>query len=180
MLSSDCYYRRMPLSPKGSRFRRFLRSLADAALLAPAGLMLAFGSASALPRRVLDLPESAGRRGRAIALGLMGFLLGLTALILYAFAILTFARGALFPVFDRGPYGESWGGPSLGGAWLAHFAASTAFQVVVLLLAAGIAVLARRLAAPMRGARSAWWTWPLAILICAATTLFVVAWTTQI
>jgi hypothetical protein len=61
--------------------------------------------------------------------------LGLLALIPLGCEVLFVLRGVFYPLVDRGPYDHSWGGPSVGGAWLAHFG------VGVPLAVAGVGVL---------------------------------------
>ena len=66
---------------------------------------------------------SSGRPGaaRLVAHALLCVPLGLLALIPVGIEIFFVLRGVLYPLVDRGPYDHSWGGPSVGGAWLAHF-----------------------------------------------------------
>ncbi len=71
----------------------------------------------------LATQTSSGRPGaaRLLAHALLCVPLGLLALIPVGVEILFVLRGVLYPLVDRGPYHHSWGGPSVGGAWLAHF-----------------------------------------------------------
>ena len=164
-----------------SRIRRALRLIADAAALPAASVALLIAPNTALPRRVFGTGEGPPpRRAPAWGHALIGLGLGIAAWILLAFAVLTFARGALYGLFDRGPYDDSWGGPSLAGAWAVHFAGSTVFQFAVLLVVTGIGALNRRLSATFRGGKSPWWAWLLAVVACVVTALFVVAWSAQI
>lgn len=72
---------------------------------------------------------SSGGPGAARLLGhaLLCVPLGLLALIPVGIEILCVLRGVLYPLVDRGPYNHSWGGPSVGGAWLAHFGVAVPF-----------------------------------------------------
>jgi len=163
----------------GAGVRRLPRLVGLAARLPIAGAALALAPSARLARSTFEITETPSG-ARRIVHGLTALLLGLVSWVLFAFVALTFARGALYPVFDHGPYDDAWGGPTLGGAWLVHFVLSTVFQAVVLLLVAGIGALNRRLSAPYRGSRSGGWPWVVAALICLATALFVVAWSRQI
>jgi hypothetical protein len=163
----------------GSAVRRLLRLVGIAARLPIAGVALALAPSTRLARRTFEIAETPSG-ARRIVHGLTALLLGLVSWVLFAFVALTFARGALYPIFDHGPYDDAWGGPTLGGAWLVHFVLSTVFQAVVLLLVAGIGALNRRLSDPYRGARTGAWAWVIATIICLATVLFVVAWSRQI
>lgn len=80
---------------------------------------------------------SSGRPGamRLLAHALLCVPLGLLALIPVGIEILCVLRGVLYPLVDRGPYNHSWGGPSVGGAWLAHFGVAVPFA------AAGVGAL---------------------------------------
>ncbi|WP_051393341.1 hypothetical protein [Glycomyces arizonensis] len=162
-----------------SAVRRLLRLIGLAARLPVASVALAVAPSARIARDTFEITETP-TSARRIVHAITAFVLGLTSWVLFAFVALTFARGALYPIFDHGPYDDAWGGPTLGGAWLVHFLLSTVFQIVVLLLVAGIGALNRRLSAPYRNSRSGVWPWVIAVLICLATALFVVAWSRQI
>jgi hypothetical protein len=72
---------------------------------------------------------------RLLAHALLCVPLGLLALIPVGIEILCVLRGVLYPLADRGPYNHSGGGPSVGGAWLAHFGVAAPFA------AAGVGAL---------------------------------------
>ncbi|MFD4728796.1 hypothetical protein ACPCI1_16025 [Streptomyces seoulensis] len=91
------------------------------------------------------------------------------------------ARGVLFGLVDRGPYDHSWGGPTRGGAWLAHFAVGLPVAAAGLALLWCVAYLDDRLGARfVRGERTGAWVLPVALLACAAGAVFVVAWVHQL
>ncbi|WP_205327346.1 hypothetical protein [Glycomyces sp. YM15] len=170
----------MDATPR-NRFGRALRLVADAAALPVASVALVLAPNAALPRRVFGIGEGPPpKRASVWGHALIGLGLGLAAWILLGFVVLTFARGALYGLFDRGPYDDAWGGPSLAGAWAVHFATSTVFQLAVLAVVIGIGALNRRLSASFGGGRNPWWAWLVAVVACAATGLFVVAWSAQI
>lgn len=66
---------------------------------------------------------------RLLAHALLCVPLGLLALIPVGIEILCVLRGVLYPLVDHGPYTHSWGGPSVAGAWLAHFGVGVPFAV---------------------------------------------------
>lgn len=171
---------RTSTAPK-SRLGRALRLIADAAALPAASVALPFAPATALPRRVFGTGEGPPPK-RAVTWGhaLIGLGLGIAAWILLSFIVLTFARGALYGLFDRGPYDDSWGGPTLAGAWTVHFVTSTVFQIAALFVVTSIGALNRRLSGAFRGGESPWWAWLVSVTVCAVTALFVVAWSAQI
>jgi hypothetical protein len=45
--------------------------------------------------------------------------------------VLQIRSGILYPVFDAGNLRNSWGGPTLAGAWVTHFALGLAILLVV-------------------------------------------------
>ena len=45
--------------------------------------------------------------------------------------VLQIRSGILYPVFDASNLRNSWGGPSLAGAWVTHFALGTGILLVV-------------------------------------------------
>ncbi|MFE7596712.1 hypothetical protein [Streptomyces sp. NPDC057494] len=111
---------------------------------------------------------------------LMSVPLGLLALIPVGVEILFVLRGVLYPVFEHGPYDHAWGGPSMAGAWAAHFLIGLA------LAAAGLGALwlLNRLHSRLAG-----WTWGRKVgagPVCALPVLFtagvvlVIAWTHQL
>lgn len=81
-----------------------------------------------LARRVLGVPlPGAASPARLRVTGLVGFWLtslpvNLLAFVLTApFWLLFLTRGFLYPVFGANNLEHSWGGPTLAGAWLAHW-----------------------------------------------------------
>ena len=123
-----------PVRP--GRLRTGLQRAAYAALALPVGL-LSLGAAlvgqaepvdrwqSALARRLLDVrlaPAPPRRSGQVLRHSLVGLPIHLLAFALVVPAWGVFlARGVLYPVFGADHLEDSWGGPSLAGAWLAHF-----------------------------------------------------------
>ncbi|MDV9190805.1 hypothetical protein R6L23_21755 [Streptomyces sp. SR27] len=121
---------------------RFARRVGYAAVLLPASFVtvgaVAVGrsdKARAWWARACEqgsTAQTATRRpgaARLLAHALLCVPLGLLALIPVGVEILFVLRGVLYPLVDHGPYNHSWGGPSVGGAWLAHFGVSLPFAV---------------------------------------------------
>ncbi|MFD8206656.1 hypothetical protein ACFV2S_09670 [Streptomyces sp. NPDC059695] len=178
-------------SPVASR--RFVSRIGHAASLLPASLitlgLVAAGRsdrARAWWARVDGqdpaAPSSARRpgAGRLAAHALMSVPLGLLALVPVGVEILFVLRGVLYPVVDHGPYDHSWGGPSMAGAWAAHFLVGLALAVAGL----GVLWLLDRLHFRLAG-----WTWGRKVgagavcalpVLCAAGVVLVIAWTHQL
>jgi hypothetical protein len=108
-----------------------------------------------------------------------GLLLGALAVVPLAIEVLFAARGVLYGVVDNGPYDTSWGGPSLPGAWAAHFLVAVPFAVAGLLTLHGIATLHLRWGRLIDGERGGRWVIAVTTLAVAAAVL-VTAWTHQI
>lgn len=101
-------------------------------------------------------------------------------LVLLGLFVLAALRGLLYGLVDDGPYTDSWGGPTLAGAWATHalvalpLLAATGFGV------RGLAALHIRMTRRLLGVGGSGWTIPVALLAGAAGLLLVVAWTRQI
>lgn len=89
-------------------------------------------------------------------------------------------RSVLYGLVDSGPYTESWGGPTLAGAWLAHFLVGIPLAGAGLLALAGIAAIHQRLSRALDAERVAAWLIPVALIICLLGGLFFVAWLQQL
>jgi hypothetical protein len=172
------------------------RSLAYCAALVPLALVALVtaplggaGAAAArwrsLRTRVLGAPptSTSGRRPGPVAVlghGMLSLLLGAAALLPLGVELLMVLRGVLYGLVDPGPYDHSWGGPTRGGAWLAHFLVGLPMAAAGLAALIGIAAVHQRLTRSFDGERPAPWLLPTALLIAAAGALLFVAWTHQI
>ncbi|KJY29463.1 hypothetical protein VR44_22860 [Streptomyces katrae] len=94
--------------------------------------------------------------------------------------VLFVLRGMLYPVVQAGPYTNAWGGPSLAGAWLAHFGVGLLSAVVGLGVLWSLNRLHARLAGGMWGRRVGVWPVLAVAAASAAGMMLVVAWTHQI
>ncbi|MCF3183063.1 hypothetical protein IPZ70_24415 [Streptomyces polychromogenes] len=172
---------------------RFVRRVGHAALLLPAVLgtagAVAVGRADAARRwwarsGELGAAARAGHAGpggaRLLAHSLLCLPLGLLALIPLGMQLLFVLRGMLYPVVQAGPYTNAWGGPSLAGAWLAHFGVGLLSAVVGLGVLWSLNRLHARLAGGMWGRRVGVWPVLAVAAASAAGLMLVVAWTHQI
>ncbi|WP_203963676.1 hypothetical protein [Actinocatenispora thailandica] len=128
-----------------------------------------------------DAVDAAGAgAAQRIRAALAGLVLGVLALLPVGAVVLCVARGLCYGLVDRGPYDHSWGGPTMAGAWAAHFAISLPFLALGLLALAGLDGLHRQLAAPLAGRRTPAWAVLVALVGCVAGALLFVAWLRQI
>ncbi|WFF01821.1 hypothetical protein [Micromonospora sp. WMMD964] len=139
----------------------------------------------ALRTWLLRLPSTAAperRPGMIAVLGHAGLslLVGAVALLPIGVEVLMVLRGVLYGVVDPGPYDDSWGGPSRGGAWLAHFLVGLPLAAAGLAALIGIAAVHQRLTGRLDGERSPFWLLPTVLLMAVAGALLFVAWTHQI
>ncbi|MGH3566803.1 MAG: hypothetical protein ACRDRH_12370 [Pseudonocardia sp.] len=179
---------------QGTRLNAVLRSLAYAASITSVGVA-ALGLAVTHPDHTARLWGRLARRtighrtgdlncapGRVWLAGhaVMSVLLGLVGWMLIAIVGLMVARGALYGFVDAGPYDQAWGGPTLGGAWITHFAVSLPILAASMLLAVGVTGLHRRTTRRLEGTRAPWWVVPIVFMACAAAALFFIAWSRQV
>ncbi|MFB9239795.1 hypothetical protein ACFFWC_30440 [Plantactinospora siamensis] len=128
---------------------RYIAALLPVAVAAAVAIPLGQGdAATGWSRRLAGRrTDPAVRPGwpRLAAYGLLSLLLAAVAVIPLGCLALFVARGMLYGIVDHGPYDTSWGGPSRGGAWLAHFLVGIPIALAALAGAAGLAALHRRL-----------------------------------
>ncbi|MEU7869223.1 hypothetical protein [Dactylosporangium sp. NPDC049140] len=119
----------------------------------------------------------ARRRAGPVAAGLV---LGVVALVPLAFLVIFVLRGVLYGIVDRGPYDNSWGGPSRAGAWFVHFLVGIPILLAGLGALAGIAALHRRLSVALDGGPRPRWLVPVTVAVVVFVVVFVVLWSRQI
>lgn len=172
--------------------RQFAREVRHGATLLPVGV--AAVAAAVTGRRSLALVRLLGAHRvtateRELALpgharlgvaSVLSLLLGVVTLVPLAVLGLFVARGVLYGVVDRGPYDESWGGPSLAGAWLAHFAVGLLSAVCAIAALWLLAHLQRRVVDRLLGSGHGWWAVPVTVLVDAVAVLMVVGWLRQL
>ncbi|MFD9220283.1 hypothetical protein ACFWDI_09775 [Streptomyces sp. NPDC060064] len=139
-------------------------------------------------RGITLLPVSATRFMRAVSRGrladaptaLLGTGLGLLAWFIILISTQAAVNGALYPLLDAHDYQNSWGGPTLAGAWAAHAALAVPILVAAVWLLRGLVVLGSDDQEPSTGSRSHWWSRPLALLLAAAGAVLFVGWINQL
>lgn len=106
-------------------FRKISGRNAYAVVALPVGLAGLFGAGGSaqrtLARRLLGVPvpDATGNVRRHSLASLPADLVSF-ALMAPAWAVFI-TRGVLYPIFGADNLDKSWGGPSLAGAWVAHF-----------------------------------------------------------
>lgn len=144
-------------------------ALAAAGRTGPAGSLLRAGTGTTRPGSV----RVAAHAGATV-------LLGALSLVLTGVLLLTAVRGLFYGFVAGGPYDHAWGGPSLAGAWLTHFAVAVPCSLAALAALYGVARLHERLTEPLRGGRRPGWVVPVVLVCSAAGALFVVAFLRQL
>lgn len=126
--------------------------------------------------------EPTGRPGLVLIAGhaLISLLLGAAALVPLGIELAFVVRGVFYGLVDPGPYNHSWGGPSRGGAWAAHFLIAVPMALAGVLVLIGIAAVHQRLTVALAGRRPAPWVIPVALAIPAAAVAFFIAWLHQL
>jgi hypothetical protein len=122
------------------------------------------------------------RSGTLVVAGhaVVSFLLGATALVPFGLILAFIARGMFYGLVDQGPYDNSWGGPTRGGAWLVHFLVALPIAGAAVVLLAGIAALHGRLSTVLAGRRPAAWVLVVALVAPLPAVAFFIAWLHQI
>lgn len=139
----------------------------------------------ALPRGLVTMVTAAGKGARAplwrtASAGLLGAIVGLVAWFVALLGALAVVRGPLYGLVDRGPYDDSWGGPSLAGAWIVHALVALPFIPVALWALIGIDALVRGVFRRLLHREGPGWPVPVAILVAIAGGLSFVSWANQL
>jgi hypothetical protein len=172
---------------------RFVRRIGYAATLLPASIamvgMVAAGRSDMARRwwaqagELDSAAQASGRRpgaARLLAHALLCVPLGLLSLIPIGMEILFILRGVLYPLVQPGPYTTAWGGPSTGGAWLAHFGVGLFAAIAGLGALWLLSRLHARLAGGMWGRRVGIAPFLVTAAALAAGVMLVIAWTHQL
>lgn len=104
---------------------------------------------------------------------------GLLGWFLTMLSVLVPVRGLAYPLV-AGDYENSWGGPTLAGAWVVHAVLGV---LIVPVLVAMIALLGRlqlRVTRTVLGGDRSWWAVPAALILAGVGGLLFVAWVRQI
>jgi hypothetical protein len=136
----------------------------------------------ALQRRGLAVHTPARPPTATATLGhaALSLLLGLAALVPLSMEALFLLRSVLYGLVDRGPYTDSWGGPTLLGAWAAHFLVGLPLAVAALIALRGIARLHERLTLAYLGQRSSRWPMLATLALALSAGLLFAAWLRQL
>jgi hypothetical protein len=110
----------------------------------------------------------------------LGAALGLLAWFLVFLSVLGLVRGLAYPLVGDRDLENSWGGPTLMGAWAVHAALAVLLQPVAAVLLADVGVLQLRLADRLLARTGAWWPVPAAVALAGAGIVLFVAWWQQI
>ncbi|WP_405605082.1 hypothetical protein OG741_36885 [Streptomyces sp. NBC_01410] len=122
---------------------------------------------------------SRGRFAEASA-ALVGAGLGLVAWLVIVISAQAAVNGALYPLLDAHDYRNSWGGPTLAGAWATHAALAVPIVVAAIWVLRGLVALGSHDQESSAGSRSQWWSRPLALLLAAAGAVLFVGWINQL
>ncbi|MFI6865743.1 sensor domain-containing protein [Nocardia sp. NPDC050406] len=117
--------------------------------------------------------------GRVVLHTVLAATVGLVAWFVVFLAAIAAVRGIFYPLVTSGDYENSWGGPTLAGAWAVHAALGVGLLPVWTALLAGIGCVQRLLAQRLLGRSGPWWPIPVALVLAAAGVVFFIAWTHQ-
>ncbi|MEV0032144.1 hypothetical protein [Nocardia sp. NPDC050793] len=162
-----------------------VRSLARWAAYAVVALPLAAARVAArmrVPRRWLREPIR--RRGvtsvRIVAHSILSAGVGLLTWFLVLLASLAFVRGVAYPLVGANDYENSWGGPTLAGAWAVHAALGVGLLPVWLAALAGLGALQLRLIRRLFERTGPAWPIPVAIVLALGGVFLFLSWLAQV
>ncbi|WP_067836892.1 hypothetical protein [Nocardia lijiangensis] len=135
-----------------------------------------------VPRRRLREPIS--RRGitpvRVVAHSVLSACVGLLAWFLVFLAVLGFVRGVAYPLVAANDYENSWGGPTLAGAWAVHAALGVGMLPVWLVVLAGLGAVQLRLIRKLFERSGPVWPVPAALVLAIAGVFLFLSWLSQL
>lgn len=117
--------------------------------------------------------------GRVVLHTVLAAAVGLVAWFVVFLASIAAVRGIFYPLIASNDYENSWGGPTLAGAWAVHAALGVGLLPVWAVLLAGIGTEQRLLARRLLSRSGPWWPIPVAVVLAAAGILFFIAWSHQ-
>ncbi|MGY0499065.1 hypothetical protein ACWZHB_11270 [Nocardia sp. FBN12] len=135
-----------------------------------------------VPRRLLSEPVGAHKLSpvRCLIQSVLSGGVGLLGWFLAMLSVLVLVRGLAYPLMAADGYENSWGGPTLAGAWAVHAALGVLIAPVIVVMIAVFGRLQLRLTRTVLGGDRSWWAIPAAVALAAAGSLFFVAWVHQI
>lgn len=105
--------------------------------------------------------------------------IGLVAWLLLLLALLALIRGLAYPLMAD-DYANSWGGPTLAGAWAAHALLGVGLLPAWVVVLTGLGTVQRQLTRSLLGRSGPWWPIPAAIALTIGGVLFFITWLHQI
>ncbi|WP_067563567.1 hypothetical protein [Nocardia acidivorans] len=140
------------------------------------------GVRARVTRRVFREPFELDSPGpwRAAAHTVLAAVTALLSWFALFLALVAAVRGVAYPLIAAHDYRNSWGGPTLAGAWAVHAALGVGLLPLWLLLPAGFGTVQRLLTRRLLGRTGPRWPIPAAVVISAAGALFFIAWLHQI
>ncbi|WP_410873222.1 hypothetical protein [Nocardia sp. A7] len=135
-----------------------------------------------VPRRLLSEHVGAHKLSptRCLVQSVLSGGVGLLGWFLAMLSVLVLVRGLAYPLVTGDDYENSWGGPTLVGAWVVHAVLGVLIAPVFLAMIAMFGRLQLRLTRTVLGGDRSWWAIPAALVLAAAGGLFFVAWVQQI
>ncbi|MEU6187935.1 hypothetical protein [Nocardia sp. NPDC047038] len=135
-----------------------------------------------VPRRMLGesvLPHKFSAL-RSVSHSVLSGGVGLVTWFLAFLAALGAFRGVCYPLVASDDLEDSWGGPTLAGAWAVHAALGVGLLPVWLLALAGLGAFQLRLTRGLLGRNGPRWPAPAAVVLVAGGALLFVAWLRQV
>lgn len=135
-----------------------------------------------VPRLLLREPVGAQKISpvRCLAQSVLSGGVGLLGWFLAMISVLVLVRGLAYPLVAGDDYENSWGGPTVVGAWVVHAALGVLIAAVFVGLIALFGRLQLRLTRTVLGGDRSWWAIPAALVLAAVGAVFFVAWVHQI
>jgi hypothetical protein len=161
---------------------RSLLRWAAYALAAPAIALGPTAGRLRVPRRMLGVRISpvGPLRVRAIVHSMLAGLAGVLTWFLVLLATIGAVRGIFYPLIAAHDYENSWGGPTLAGAWAVHALLGVGLVPVWLVLLAGLGQIQVRLTRRLLGRTGPAWPIPVSLVLDACGVLLFISWLHQI
>ncbi|MFD4458852.1 hypothetical protein [Nocardia sp. NPDC058480] len=135
-----------------------------------------------VPRLLLREPVGAHKvsLARCLIQSVLSGSVGLLGWFLAMLSVLVLVRGLAYPLVAADGYENSWGGPTLVGAWAVHAALGVLIAPVFVGMIALFGRLQLQVTRTVLGGDRSWWAIPIALVLAASGALFFVAWVHQI